>query len=76
MNRLPPMHGKLRIGFRNPKNEDKDALLVPLLNPAEIIKKGARAKFGDPLLLNLGGLGVRDMVACERWFPDHCRGFR
>src|SRR5262249_43947529 len=30
----------------------------------EITTKGVRAKLGDPLLLNLGGLGVRDMV---RW---------
>src|SRR5262249_58537952 len=55
-------HGKLWIGFRNPKSEGKDALLVPLLNPTKMIKKGARAKLGDPVLLNLNGLGVRDMV--------------
>jgi hypothetical protein len=60
--------GKLWIGFRNPKSKAKDALLVPLLNPTEIIKKGARAKLGDPLLLKLGGLGVRDMVAWNDGF--------
>jgi len=60
--------GKLWIGFRNPQSKAKDALLVPLLNPTEIIKKGARAKLGDPLLLNLGGLGVRDMVAWNDGF--------
>src|SRR5262249_18969669 len=54
---------KLWIGFRNPKSKAKDALLIPLLNPSEIIRKDARARLGDPLLLNLGGLGVRDMVA-------------
>ena len=54
---------KLWIGFRNPKTKAKDALLVPLLNPTEAIKEGARAKLGDPVTLNLGGLGVRDMVA-------------
>jgi Protein of unknown function (DUF3616) len=54
---------KLWIGFRNPKNKAKEALLVPLLNPMEIIKEGARAKLGDPVTLNLGELGVRDMVA-------------
>jgi hypothetical protein len=59
--------GKLWIGFRNPINA-KGALLVPLLNPTEIIKKGARAKLGDPLLLNLDGLGVRDMVAWNDGF--------
>jgi hypothetical protein len=60
--------GKLWIGFRNPTSKAKDALLVPLLNPTEIIKKGARAKLGDPLLLKLGGLGVRDMVAWNDGF--------
>ena len=55
--------GKLWIGFRNPKNKANEALLVPLLNPTEIIKEGARAKLGDPVTLKLGGLGVRDMVA-------------
>jgi hypothetical protein len=54
---------KLWIGFRSPKSKDKDALLVPLLNPTEIISGDARARLGDPLLLNLGGLGVRDMTA-------------
>ena len=53
---------KLWIGFRNPTNEAKEALLVPLLNPTEVIKEGAGAKLGDPVTLKLGGLGVRDMV--------------
>lgn len=60
--------GKLWIGFRNPTSKAKDALLVPLLNPTEIIKEGGRAKLGDPLLLKLGGLGVRDMVAWNDGF--------
>ena len=59
---------KLWIGFRNPTSKAKDALLVPLLNPTDIIEKSARAKFGDPLLLKLGGLGVRDMVAWKDGF--------
>ena len=61
-------HGKLWIGFRNPKSGNKDALLVPLLNPQKMISRGARAKLGDPLLLNLNGLGVRDMVAWNDGF--------
>ena len=65
--------GKLWIGFRNPQSKAKDALLVPLLNPTEIIEKGGRAKLGDPLLLNLDGLGVRDMVAWSDGFL-FCRG--
>jgi len=60
--------GKLWIGFRNPKSKAKDALLVPLLNPTEIIRVDARAKLGEPLLLNLGGLGVRDMPAWKDGF--------
>jgi Protein of unknown function (DUF3616) len=53
----------LLIGFRNPIPGDK-ALLVPLTNPKDVLEKGDRAKFGRPLLLDLGGLGIRDMV---RW---------
>ncbi len=60
--------GKLWIGFRNPKSKGNEALLVPLLNPTEIIRGGARAKLGDPLLLNLGGLGVRDMATWDDGF--------
>jgi hypothetical protein len=59
---------KLWIGFRNPRSEGKDALLVPLLNPTKIIDGDARAKLCDPLLLNLNGLGVRDMVAWNDGF--------
>jgi len=57
-------HGKLWIGFRNPIGKDGKALMVPLLNPKEVIKKGGKARLGEPITLNLGGLGLRDMV---RW---------
>ena len=53
--------GALLIGFRNPIPQGR-ALLAPLLNPQEIIK-GAVAKFGAPMLLDLGGLGLRDMCS-------------
>jgi hypothetical protein len=59
---------KLWIGFRNPKNKAGEVLLVPLLNPTEAIKEGARAELGDPVALNLSGLGVRDMVAWNDGF--------
>lgn len=49
--------GRLLIGFRNPVPEGK-ALLVPLVNPDAVIE-GAAAKFDDPILLDLGGLGIR-----------------
>ena len=52
--------GSLLIGFRNPIPGGK-ALLVPLLNPDAVIH-GQAAKFGEPVLLDLGGLGIRDMA--------------
>jgi len=51
--------GQLLIGFRNPVPHGK-ALLVPLLNPEELIA-GKGAKFGEPILLDLGGYGVRSI---------------
>ncbi len=52
--------GHLLIGFRNPIPGGK-ALLVPMLNPDAVIH-GQAAKFGEPILLDLGGLGIRDMA--------------
>ena len=37
---------------------------MPLLNPKETIKEGGGAQLGEPVTLQLGGLGIRDMV---RW---------
>ena len=53
--------GTLLIGFRNPIPKGR-ALLAPLLNPQAIIE-GAAASFGAPILLDLGGLGLRDMCS-------------
>ncbi len=47
------------IGFRNPVPDGK-ALLVPLLNPVEVVE-GTPASFGDVRLLDLGGRGVRSI---------------
>jgi hypothetical protein len=52
--------GHLWIGFRNPIPEGK-ALLILLLNPNEVIEERP-GRFGPPAQLDLGGLGVRDMV--------------
>lgn len=52
--------GHLLIGFRNPIPKGR-ALIVPLLNPAEVIE-GQPARFGDPLLLDLDGLGIRSLA--------------
>ncbi|NRF72230.1 DUF3616 domain-containing protein [Aquincola sp. S2] len=51
--------GGLLIGFRNPLSQGK-AILVPLANPADVIK-GAKPAFADPVLLDLGGRGVRSI---------------
>ncbi len=51
--------GGLLIGFRNPI-PDKKALIVSLLNPNEVVI-GKTARFGQPILLDLGGLGIRDL---------------
>lgn len=55
--------GGLLIGFRNPI-PGGSALLVPMTNPETVIG-GAPPKFGDPILLDLGGLGVR-AISFER----------
>lgn len=52
--------GELLIGFRNPIPGDR-ALIVPLKNPGELLE-GRPARFGDPVLLDLGGRGVRDLA--------------
>jgi hypothetical protein len=53
---------KLLVAFRSPLKDGK-ALLVPLENPNELIEgKQAQAKFGNPIQLNLGGLGIRDIA--------------
>jgi Protein of unknown function (DUF3616) len=52
--------GHLLIGFRNPVPAGK-ALLIPLLNPNEVIA-GTPARFDAPLKLDLGGRGIRDIA--------------
>ncbi len=52
--------GHLLIGFRNPIPGGK-ALLIPLLNPDEVVE-GKPARFGAALQLDLGGLGIRDIA--------------
>ena len=55
--------GSLMIGFRNPVPNGQ-ALVAPLLNPGEVIE-GRQAKFGQPILLDLGGYGIRDFGMLE-----------
>ena len=53
--------GGLLIGFRAPLLES-DALLVPLLNPAEVVAAKAHPHFGPPKRVDLGGTGIRGMA--------------
>lgn len=58
----------LLIGFRNPLAPDGRAILLPLLNPAEL-RPGAAAgsaRFGDPILLDLGRRGIRSIEYVPR----------
>ncbi len=52
---------RLWLGLRNPI-PTAGALLVPLENPRKVVEDAAPPLLGDPLLLDLGGLGFRDMV--------------
>lgn len=52
--------GSLLIGLRNPVPQGQ-ALLLPLLNPGDLIEGRGPARFGPPVRLELGGRGVRDI---------------
>ena len=54
----------LYIGFRNPIPDDK-ALIIPLMNPDELVKGDGPAKFGKAFQLDLGGLGIRSIKYWE-----------
>jgi hypothetical protein len=54
--------GELLIGLRSPVPNGQ-AVIVPLLNPEEVVA-GGRARLGPVVRLELGGLGIRDLV---RW---------
>jgi len=56
---------QLLIGFRNPPQAGK-AIVVSLLNASNVVT-GATAQFGEAMLLDLGGLGIRAMA----WSPLH-----
>jgi hypothetical protein len=50
--------GGLLIGFRNPIPKG-NALVVAIENPQDVVMGKARARLGQPMLLSLGGLGIR-----------------
>ena len=64
--------GSLLIGLRNPVykdlvgNKDKAILLV-LKNPEAMVMNSGEAQFGNPILLDVEGLGIRSI---ERVMTD------
>ncbi|MBE0536503.1 MAG: DUF3616 domain-containing protein [Phycisphaerae bacterium] len=59
----------LYIGFRNPRPAHpvtgrRQALVVPMTNGKEVIDLGRRPQFGQPILWDMGGLGLRSMDYC------------
>jgi hypothetical protein len=57
---------KIYIGFRNPRPYDRatsraKTLVIPLNNYRQVVDKGHLPVFGDPILWDLGGLGIRSM---------------
>jgi len=52
--------GSLLIGLRNPIPQGR-ALVIPLLNPAELVEGKGPARFGSALRLDLGGRGIRSI---------------
>ncbi|WP_187395177.1 DUF3616 domain-containing protein [Pigmentiphaga aceris] len=52
--------GGMLIGFRNPQ-VDRKAVVLPMLNPADMVDRGAKPKFDEPIFLDLGGRGIRSM---------------
>jgi len=53
----------LLIGFRNPLPKGQ-AALVPLLNPDDVVM-GRPARYGQAILLDLDGQGIRDIAQSE-----------
>lgn len=53
------------IGFRNLRPDvgpgGKKALIIELYNPQEVVLNGATPQFGPPILLDLGGFGIRSI---------------
>ena len=54
---------EILIGFRNPIPQKK-AILLTLKNPKDLLEKDVNAIFGEPIELDLNGLGIRSI---EYW---------
>lgn len=55
--------GELLVAFRSPLVEGK-AAVIPINNADAVVDSGAPAELGRPVLLHLGGLGIRSL---EYW---------
>lgn len=56
--------GSLLIAFRTPNPEGK-TLIIPLENPLDVVQRDAKAQFGEPILLEMGGRGIRSIEYSE-----------
>ena len=54
----------LVLGLRGPLYQGK-AVLIPLLNPFDRVQ-GRPARLGEPILLDLGGRGIRDLARVDQ----------
>jgi Protein of unknown function (DUF3616) len=52
--------GRLLIAFRNPR-PGKEAIVIPLDNPADVVDAGKKPVFGKPRRLILEGRGIRSI---------------
>jgi hypothetical protein len=52
--------GRLLIAFRNPR-PGKEAIVIPLDNPADVVDAGKKPVFGKPTRLILEGRGIRSI---------------
>jgi hypothetical protein len=59
----------LWIALRNPLYQDasiiRRAIVIPLLNPSEVVEEGKPARFGEVILLDLGERGIRSIDYME-----------
>ncbi len=66
-----PDGATLYLGLRNPLATDpsggfRHAIVIPLENPAGVVERAEAPTFGPPLLWDLEGLAIRDMVHASR----------
>lgn len=65
---LARYRGGLILGFRSPLAESR-AILLPVINPLEMVMFDADAYFGEPMLLDLEGRGIRSI---DYWTQRKC----